>query len=119
MGPNSYAIRPEDMNQAYEELDHITKLLIRRDLLLTEANIQLEEKIRDLESARQALACLPRTVLAAFSPIYETAPIGPQPQGKYLNAAAELSTELAPLEMLDKLQEIERQERARAAGRKV
>lgn len=55
MEKNSYAIRPEDLNQAYEELDHITKLLIRRDLLLTEANILLEEKIQDLESARQEM----------------------------------------------------------------
>ena len=62
--------------------------------------------------ARRELAALPRTRLEAFSPVYETDPVGPIPQGKYLNAAARLETGLDPYDLLDALGAIER-----AAGR--
>ena len=46
-------------------------------------------------------------LLLAASPIYETAPVGPAGQDAYLNAALELRTWLAPLELLRRLQAIE------------
>ncbi|MBJ22892.1 MAG: 2-amino-4-hydroxy-6-hydroxymethyldihydropteridine diphosphokinase [bacterium] len=45
-------------------------------------------------------------VLAA-SPVFETAPVGPLGQGAYLNAALELRSWLAPLDLLRRLQQIE------------
>ena len=60
-----------------------------------------------IESAKRAMARLPRTRLVGFSTIYETAPVGPVAQGDYLNAAAELATELDPFELLAQLSEIE------------
>ena len=61
-----------------------------------------------IEAARAALARLPRSRLVGFSSVYETAPVGPVAQGDYLNAAAELATELDPFELLGQLAEIER-----------
>jgi 2-amino-4-hydroxy-6-hydroxymethyldihydropteridine diphosphokinase len=48
--------------------------------------------------------------LRRVSSYYETAPVGgPAGQGEYLNAAAEIETDLAPEELLRRLLEIERQ----------
>lgn len=44
-----------DIKQAYKDLDHISKLLIERDAMLTDANITLEKKNKDIENARQEL----------------------------------------------------------------
>jgi len=60
-------------------------------------------------AANIALAALDDTELAAMSPVYETDPVGPVPQEKYLNAAAELRTELDPYDLLDALCAIEQQ----------
>lgn len=60
-----------------------------------------------LLAARDQLAQLPRTGLIAFSDIYETAPVGPVEQGAFLNAAAELDTQLPPAELLEHLQRVE------------
>ena len=43
------------------------------------------------------------------SSCYETEPVGPQDQGKYLNAVIEVTTLLEPREMLELCKEIERQ----------
>ena len=60
-----------------------------------------------LEAALRSLATLPATTLARRSSAYRSAPIdagGPD----YVNAVAELSTQLAPLDLLGHLQDIER-----------
>jgi 2-amino-4-hydroxy-6-hydroxymethyldihydropteridine diphosphokinase len=60
-----------------------------------------------LAHARARLAALPRTRLVALSRAEETAPLGPVPQGPYLNQMALLETELAPSALLAALQAIE------------
>ena len=70
----------------------------------------LGEPLQQLRSATRALASLPRTRLDAISSAYASAAVGPGEQPDYLNAAARLSTELQPLEMLDALQAIELQQ---------
>ncbi len=74
-----------------------------------------------IELARRELACLPDSNLTAFSRVYETEPIGPPGQGKYLNAAAALETRLSPSDLLGRLRRIEqlagRQRRNRWAAR--
>jgi 2-amino-4-hydroxy-6-hydroxymethyldihydropteridine diphosphokinase len=45
--------------------------------------------------------------VVAFSCFHETAAVGDQAGSRFLNAAAELETDLAPLELLDRLQAIE------------
>jgi 2-amino-4-hydroxy-6-hydroxymethyldihydropteridine diphosphokinase len=60
-----------------------------------------------LAAARDALAALPETTLVAVSSWWRTAPVdafGPD----FLNGVAALDTALAPLQLLDALQAIER-----------
>ena len=65
-----------------------------------------------LATARKALAAIPRSRVIAQSIVEETAPLGPVPQGPYLNQMIAIETELSPRELLAELQRIER-----AAGR--
>jgi len=69
----------------------------------------LGDRIAHLVHALRSLDALPGTRIAALSPIYETAAVGPPPQGPYLNAAVELETTLAPRALLDALLAIERE----------
>lgn len=78
----------------------------------------LAEPRRQLEAALGALAQLPRCRLVAVSSLYASDPLGPLDQPRYVNAAAALDCELAPLELLDALQAIEREQgRERKAER--
>ncbi len=60
-----------------------------------------------LDLAQRELAGLTDTELRQMSQAYETDPVGPIPQGKFLNAAAEIETSLPPDELLDALTQIE------------
>ncbi|ETN92016.1 2-amino-4-hydroxy-6-hydroxymethyldihydropteridine pyrophosphokinase [Gammaproteobacteria bacterium MOLA455] len=62
-----------------------------------------------LDSALAALSQHSRIALVATSNRYQTPPIGPQ-QPDFINAAAQLSTDLSPLDLLDALQAIEQQQ---------
>lgn len=70
------------------------------------------DPLRQLREAVQALTALPGSRPGPVSPLYRSAPLGPQDQPDFLNAVAVLDTTLAPLELLDALQRIEA-----AAGR--
>jgi len=65
------------------------------------------DRAAHIDLARSELAALPKTELVKFSKVYETAPVGPIEQGAYLNAAAELDTELDAFELLDGIAKIE------------
>lgn len=45
----------------------------------------------------------------AVSSLYESEPVGPQDQPKFTNAVIKVETELSPLELLDRLQAIEKE----------
>lgn len=63
---------------------------------------------RHLERALAELDALPGTRLVARSTLHETAPVGgPADQPRYLNAAAVVTTELGPRELLRALLAIE------------
>jgi 2-amino-4-hydroxy-6-hydroxymethyldihydropteridine diphosphokinase len=68
-----------------------------------------------------SIAALRRTrgvAVLAVSLVYETDPVGPPPQGPYLNAVARLRTSLSPRALLERLQAIEvAAGRTRARGR--
>jgi len=68
----------------------------------------LDDPRGQVERAAAELAALPHSRLTACSPLYRTAPVGPQDQPDYVNAAARLETRLAPLDLLAALQAIER-----------
>jgi 2-amino-4-hydroxy-6-hydroxymethyldihydropteridine diphosphokinase len=70
----------------------------------------LGDRAAILSRARDAIARLPSTRLLAASDVEETAPLGPVPQGPYLNQMVLVETGLAPGALLDALLEIERTE---------
>jgi len=67
----------------------------------------LGDRAAILERARAAIAALPGTLVLAASAVEETAPVGPVPQGPYLNQMLLLETALAPRALLDALLGIE------------
>jgi 2-amino-4-hydroxy-6-hydroxymethyldihydropteridine diphosphokinase len=69
----------------------------------------LGDRAAHLALARRRLSALPQSELVAVSPVFETDPVGPPPQGPYLNAVAHLRTRLAPRALLAALLAIERE----------
>jgi len=72
----------------------------------------LGDRETSLAAAIAALRRTRRVRVLAVSPVYETDPVGPPPQGPYLNAVVRLRTSLPPRALLERLQAIET-----AAGR--
>jgi 2-amino-4-hydroxy-6-hydroxymethyldihydropteridine diphosphokinase len=69
----------------------------------------LGDRQQYLERALQALQEAPRIKVAQVSSFYETEPVGGPPgQGAFLNAAAEIETDLEPRELLQALLDVER-----------
>lgn len=60
-----------------------------------------------VDFAEKHLSDLPKTRLLGVSPVYETDPVGPIGQDKFLNAVAELESDLDPHDLLDHLNQIE------------
>jgi 2-amino-4-hydroxy-6-hydroxymethyldihydropteridine diphosphokinase len=67
----------------------------------------LGDRAAHLAYARARLAALPRTRMLRESRVEETAPLGPVPQGPYLNQMVLLETALEPAELLRLLHAIE------------
>jgi len=61
-----------------------------------------------LDRALAAIAALPGVEQVTPSRYYETAPVGPQDQGAFLNAAARIQTTLSPEDLLAALLTLER-----------
>ena len=68
----------------------------------------LQGPVSQLRQAVAALRTLPDTQFLRSSSIYRSAAVGPGAQPDYLNAVALMATTLAPLALLDALQQIER-----------
>jgi 2-amino-4-hydroxy-6-hydroxymethyldihydropteridine diphosphokinase len=74
----------------------------------------LGDRRRNLEAALDALRAHPQIAVTAVSSFLETDPVGGPPgQGKFLNAAAKIETDLSPEALLKELKRVER-----ALGRK-
>ena len=69
----------------------------------------LGDRRRHLDAAVGALANLPGAWGLRLSRVRETAPVGPQDQGRYLNAVAKLRTALSPAALLKAALDIETQ----------
>lgn len=67
----------------------------------------LGDRAATLRQALAALAATEGVEIVAVSSFYETDPVGPPPQGPYLNAAARLLTTLSPRPLLERLLAIE------------
>jgi 2-amino-4-hydroxy-6-hydroxymethyldihydropteridine diphosphokinase len=78
---------------------------------MTPAYIALGSNLRrpqsQLGKAVAALAVLPHTQLVRVSSVYRSAAVGPGAQPDYLNAVLLLATKLAPMALLDAMQQIE------------
>jgi 2-amino-4-hydroxy-6-hydroxymethyldihydropteridine diphosphokinase len=74
------------------------------------------DRAAHLAHARARLGALPGTRVAGVSQVEETAPLGPVPQGPYLNQMVLLETTITPEELLTACRAIEA-ERGRAPGR--
>jgi len=81
---------------------------------LTRAAVALGSNLGDraglLARARAAIGELAATRVVAASPVEETAPLGPVPQGAYLNQMLLVETALTPRALLEALLAIERAE---------
>lgn len=64
---------------------------------------------RDANLKRAIKALAPEVTVTKLSAIYETVPMYVEHQPKFLNMACEATTELAPLQVLHKLQQVERE----------
>lgn len=67
----------------------------------------LDEPEKQINRALESISKVPGCTLVKSSSFYRSAPMGPQDQDDYINAVAEIKSELPALELLDKLQEIE------------
>lgn len=70
----------------------------------------LDDPVRQVRSALDALGQLPFSHLMSRSRLYRSEPVGPPGQPQYVNAAAMLQTGLAADDLLAALQDIERQQ---------
>lgn len=66
------------------------------------------DRAANLEDALQALERVSGTEIVEVSAVYETEPVGKTDQPEFLNLAAEIKTELSPLELLEAVQGIEK-----------
>ena len=68
----------------------------------------LGDRAANLWTAIAHISRIPGCHLERLSPIYESDPVGPVPQGAFLNAVAALRVRLLPLDLLKTCQQIER-----------
>ncbi len=68
----------------------------------------IEPRHERILAAIEALRHLPGIQVQAVSSLHETDPVGPVPQGRYVNAAAVLRTALSPHALLEALLAVER-----------
>ena len=81
---------------------------MKNDVLLAFGS-NLGDRRRTLKSAWSELETMPDIEAVVISRFYETKPVGgPPKQSDYLNAAGLIRTDLPPMELLKRLQEIER-----------
>ena len=81
-----------------------------RDVAYIALGSNVGDRAAYLARARHALRALEASTVIAESRVEETEAIGPVEQGPFLNQMVALETELAPLALLTRLQQIERAE---------
>ncbi len=67
----------------------------------------LDDPLHQVERAIAQLNRIEQSRLTQFSPFYRSTAVGPGPQPDYINAVAELETDLPAEQLLDQLQTIE------------
>ena len=82
-----------------------SRTFIARAFIALGSNLQNPEV--QVKNALLAIERLPNTKLVKASSLYKTAPVGYLDQPDFINAVAEVCTELSPLELLDVILNIE------------
>ncbi|GLO61815.1 2-amino-4-hydroxy-6-hydroxymethyldihydropteridine diphosphokinase [Vibrio sp. MACH09] len=67
----------------------------------------LSDPVAQANNAIVALQSLPESKLIQVSSLYSSTPMGPKEQPDYINAVAEIDTDLSPLKLLEQTQNIE------------
>ncbi|AEF98804.1 2-amino-4-hydroxy-6-hydroxymethyldihydropteridine diphosphokinase [Methylomonas methanica] len=67
----------------------------------------LDDPLRQVRTAAQEISALPDIRDHKLSPLYSSHPVGPQDQPDYINAVMRIHTNLAPMDLLRRLQAIE------------
>ena len=88
-----------------------TELLPRRYPVFIGLGSNLDDPKQQLRQAFSELKQLPHTDLVRHSQLYRSDPVGPEGQPDYINAVAQLSTQLRPEALLDQLQALEQAHR--------
>ena len=70
----------------------------------------LDDPAARIASALQSISLIPETILLRCSSRYRSRPQGPQDQPDYINAVAQIDTHLTAEQLLECLQEIEKQQ---------
>lgn len=78
-----------------------------RDVAYVALGSNVGDRNAHLARARAAIAAIPGCRIVASSAIEDTAPLGPVPQGPFLNQMIAVETTLSPRDLLRALQEIE------------
>ena len=81
--------------------------MAKRERVYVALGSNMGDRAAHLAYARDRLASLPDSRLLTASRVEETAPLGPVPQGPYLNQMVLLETALEPATLLDHLHAIE------------
>ncbi len=77
----------------------------------------LGDRKQNMESAISRIKEIPGVQVTKVSSFYETQPVGGPPQGKYLNAVAEVECSIGARQLLDHLQRIEKELGRTRAGK--
>ena len=83
--------------------------MAKRERVYVALGSNVGDRAAHLAYARDRLATLPDSRVIKVSRVEETAPLGPVPQGPYLNQMVLLETALEPPALLDHLHAIERE----------
>lgn len=67
----------------------------------------IKSPMQHITAAIQSLGEIQSTRMLSVSSLYKSKPLGPQDQDDYINAVAQIETELEPFELLESLQAIE------------
>lgn len=67
----------------------------------------LGDPVAQVQQAVKLLAQLPNSKVTAVSSLYASSPVGPQDQPDFINAVAQLKTQLKSIDLLDALQALE------------
>ena len=69
----------------------------------------MHSPIKQIKSAIKLIEEIASTEITDVSSLYKSKPVGPQDQDDYINAVVKIETELMPYELLERIQEIEKQ----------